>query len=78
MNPLAKTPKTQDQLFENLPELLTPDLVATALHTTRATVYQWHSRPRKYAVPDGFFIKLGRKLLIRRDVLKIWVFSRGS
>lgn len=62
-------------LFDNLAELLTPEMAAKALHTTRGTVYQWHSRPRRYGVPEGLFIKLGRKLLIRREVLKAWVLS---
>ena len=66
------------QLFENLSELLTPEMAAEVLHTTRATVYQWRSRPRKYGVPDGLFVTLGRKLLLRRDVLKTWVLSRCS
>jgi hypothetical protein len=67
---------SEDKLFDNLSELITPEIAAEVLHTTRATVYQWHSRPKKYDVPVGLFIKLGRKLLIRRDVLKTWVLSR--
>ena len=65
------------QLFENLPELLTPEIAARALQTTRGTVYQWHYRPKKYDITDGLFLKLGRKLLIRREVLKTWVLSRN-
>jgi membrane-bound lytic murein transglycosylase MltF len=78
LKPVTKESTTQGQLFENLQELLTPDMVAAALHTTRGTVYQWHSRPRKYGVPIGLFIKHGRKLLIRRETLKMWVLSRCS
>lgn len=67
-----------NQLFDNLPELITTKMVAEVLHTSRATVFQWHSRPRRYRVPEGLFIKFGRRLLIRRDVLKTWVLSRCS
>ena len=76
--PEASQPVAQSdqKLFDNLSELLTPEMVAEALHTTRATVYQWHSRPRKYRVPESLFLKLGRKLLIRRDVLRTWVLAR--
>ena len=66
------------QLFDNLPELLTPEMAAVALHTTKATVYQWRSRPSRYDVPEGMFIKHGRKLLIRRDQLRAWVLLRSS
>ena len=66
------------QLFENLSELLTPDMTAAAVHTTRGTVYQWHARPSRYHVPDGLFVKLGRKLLIRRDILRTWVLSTNK
>jgi hypothetical protein len=70
-----KNPRLQ-RLFENLPELLTPEMLAEVLHTTRGTVYQWKSRPKKYGIPDGLFLKLGRKLLVRREVLKAWVLSQ--
>lgn len=72
------TGKNHVLLFENLPDLLTPELAARALHTTRGTVYQWHYRPQKYSVIDGMFLKLGRKLLIQREVLKTWVLSRNG
>lgn len=65
-----------DTLFDNLSELLTPEMAAAALQTTRETVYQWNSRPLKYRIPDGLFIKMGRKLLVRREILKMWVLSR--
>lgn len=67
---------TDIKLFENLPELITPDQVAQVLHTTSGTIYQWKSRPRRYGVPDDLFLKFGRKLLVRRDALKAWVLSR--
>lgn len=67
-----------ENLFSNLSELLTTEMVAEALHTTKGTVYQWHSRPRKYGVPEGMFLKHGRRLLIRREVLRSWVLSRCS
>ena len=69
---------TGPQLFENLAELITPEQAATALQTSRGMIYQYHSRPRKYEIPEGLFLKLGRKLLVRRDVLKTWVLSRSQ
>lgn len=79
MKPTPIKPTSSDKLFDNfIFELLTPEMVAEMLHTSRATVYQWKSRPKKYGVPDGLFVKFGRKLLVRREILKTWVLSCPS
>jgi hypothetical protein len=65
-----------EQVFENQPKFLTPKALVALGMVARDTVYDWHYRPDKYGVPEGMFLKNGRKLLIRTDMFKKWFISR--
>ena len=68
----------QESIFDNLPEFLSPDQVCKVLPFTTKTIYDWRYRPAKYKTPEDLFVPFGRKILIRRDVLKKWVNSRNA
>jgi hypothetical protein len=63
-------------VFANLPPLMSTDDVAAFSRTTKLTIYDWHYRPDKYRVPPGMIIKFGRKMLIDRDIFKVWFQTR--
>lgn len=67
-------------LFENLPELIVPELAAEVLGKSVKTLYDWNYRGqmRKKKVPHNLFIKIGGGLYMRRDTLIEWVSSRDS
>lgn len=67
-----------DSIFDNLPKLLRPHHVEEHFGTPRATVYDWHYRPGKYAVPEGMILKDGRKLVLVASRYKTWLISRLS
>lgn len=75
-NTSVKSPQTS--FFENLPAFLTTAEVVALTRAKRATVFDWHYRPYKYKCPEDLFHKVGRRLLVRRDVLLTWFFSRTS
>lgn len=60
-------------LFENLPELLKPEAVASILSVSIKTIYDWHYRRKQKKVPDHLFLKINRLLYLRRDVLREWI-----
>ena len=65
-----------DEIFENQPKFLSPEKAAELSSSSRVTVYDWKYRPEKYAIPNGMFVKFGRKVLIRTDIFKQWFISR--
>jgi hypothetical protein len=65
-----------DQIFENQPDIIPPKVVASILSMSCETIYEWKARPHKYGTPPDLFIKIGRKLYLRRETLKTWVISR--
>lgn len=67
-----------DTLFENQPKLLSSDGAALLISCSRDTIYDMNYRPAKYGIPDGMFLKNGRKLLVRTDRLKNWFISRNG
>lgn len=68
----------QFSFFDSLNRILTPDQAASVIASTRSTIYDMHYRPSKYNVPEGMFLKNGRKLLVRTDKLKDWFISRNE
>lgn len=67
-----------DLLFDNLPELITPDQIAERGIASVKTTYDWKYRPRKYNTPNGLFApkrKASSPNKIYRDVLKEWLIS---
>ncbi len=67
----------RDQLFDNLPDYISPSDVVRILPIALSTVYDWVYRPAKYSVPEGLIIKFGRRVFIRTAELKKWLMSRG-
>ncbi len=65
------------KLFDNLPELLKPEAVASLLGLSVKTIYDWHYRRRLKKVPDHLFLKFNRLLYLRRDVLQTWLIAQN-
>jgi len=65
------------KLFENLPELIKPTAAAAILGISVKTIYDWRYRLKQRKIPDGFFVKVNRSLLIRTKILKQWIASQN-
>tara|TARA_R110002049_G_scaffold274186_3_gene452129 strand:+ start:1481 stop:1690 length:210 start_codon:yes stop_codon:yes gene_type:complete len=67
-------------LFDNLPDLIAPDMAARFLNKSVATLYDWKYRgkTRKDKIPSNLFTKIGGGLYLRKDVLQSWVMNRSS
>lgn len=68
------------RLFENLPELIVPEVAAKVLGKSVKTLYDWNYRGqmRKYKIPFDLFIKIGGGLYMKRDALIKWVNRNSS
>ena len=64
-------------LFENLPELIKPEAVASLLSVSVKTVYDWRYRQKLRKVPEGLFLKFNRQLYLRSEVLRQWIRSQN-
>jgi hypothetical protein len=71
-------PLINDPLFENLPELIKPQLAANTLGISIKTIYDWHYRGKTRNVPEDLFIKINRLLYIRKTALKRWINSQNQ
>ena len=71
-------PLINDPLFENLPELIKPQLAAKTLSISIKTIYDWHYRGKTRNVPEDLFIKINRLLYIRKTALKRWINSQNQ
>lgn len=62
-------------LFENLPDLINPELAARILHKSVKTLYDWNYRgkTRKRKIPSNLFLKLGGGLYVRKNILLQWI-----
>ena len=63
--------------FENLPELMRPENLASILGMSTKTIYDWRYRQRERKVPKDLFVKFNRSLFIRTDVLRKWIASQN-
>lgn len=64
-------------LFNNLPELMKPELVANVLGLSVKTIYDWNYRQKTRNIPEGLFIKINRLLYLRTTVLRNWINSQN-
>jgi hypothetical protein len=64
--------------FENLPELLRPEFVASALGISKFTIYDWRYRQDQRGAPKDLFVKFNRHLYLRTSVLKRWIASQNA
>jgi predicted DNA-binding transcriptional regulator AlpA len=72
-----ETKRKVKTLFDNKNRrFLTTEQVAEYLHISVRTVYDWRQHPERYRLPVGFFVKLGRRLLIDCEVLESWIIAR--
>lgn len=68
----------ESSLFDNLPEVLTADQVASLLSLKRNTIYQWKWKRKMIKdLPEDFFIGEGKPLRIRTSALKKWLALRS-
>ena len=69
-----------EEIFKNLPELITSEFAAKVLKKSVSTLYDWNYRgkTRKNRVPSNLFVKVGGGLYLRKDVLIEWAFKRSS
>ena len=69
-----------DKLFENLPDLIIPEVAAELLNKSVKTLYDWNyrGRTRKRKIPSNLFLKVGGGLYLRKDVLCSWISNRSS
>ena len=63
-------------LFDNLPKFIRPKQVGELLQYSQSTVYDMKLRPQSYGIPAGMFLKEGKRVLVRTDILKAWFMSR--
>jgi hypothetical protein len=61
--------------FENLPEVIRPDVAASVLGISKETIYDWHYRQKLKNIPPTLFFKINRLLYLRRDELRKWIVS---
>ena len=68
------------KLFDNLPELIAPELAAKVLNKSVKTLYDWKYRgkTRKTKIPSNLVTKIGGGLYVRKDILLLWVSDRSS
>lgn len=68
--------KNAFQLIKTDKVLLTPEEVMDLLGCSRATIYDWKYRGRRQGIPEGLFVKVGRRIRIRSEVLNLWIRDR--
>ncbi|WP_407652939.1 helix-turn-helix domain-containing protein [Bdellovibrio svalbardensis] len=78
MNPAPGAESERFSLFENLKALLTPNEVCELLGISIKTIYDWKYRGALRGVPRELFVKLNRRLFIRTDILRKWIFSQNG
>lgn len=67
-----------DPIFENLKGWMRPKDVAEVFGISVWTIYTWKYKGKLLGVPDGLFVKFGRGLYIRTDVLRRWISSQNQ
>lgn len=68
----------EDLLFDNLPEIIKPDILANYLSVSVKTIYDWRYRGQTRNIPSDLFIKINRLLYIRKTVLLRWINSQNK
>jgi len=70
--------KKDQVLFENLPDVIKPNVAASVLGLSVKTIYDWNYRQVEKGIPNNLFLKVNRLLYIRTDVLKQWIVSENA
>ena len=66
------------KLFNNLPKLIRPKVLARELDIAVATIYDWKYRAKMRKIPENLFLKIAGRLYIRTDVLGFWITSENA
>lgn len=64
--------------FDNLPELLRPEKVASLLGISIRTIYSWRYRQKQKRVPEGLFLKFNRILYLNTKILRMWIAHQNA
>ncbi len=80
---LNRTRESEDSFssqtfFDNLPELLRPEKVASLLGLSIRTIYSWRYRPHQNRVPEGLFLKFNRILYLHTKTLRTWIAHQNT
>lgn len=67
-----------DERYKKLPELLSPLEVSKLLRVNVKTIYDWKYRAKAYKPPQDLFHHFGKRVGIRKTVLRQWWFNRNS
>ena len=65
-------------LFDNLPEIIKPEVLANYLSISVKTIYDWRYRGQTRSIPSDLFLKINRLLYIRKAVLLRWINSQNK
>lgn len=71
-------PADSELFFDNLPELVRPEVAATALGLSVKTIYDWRYRQKQLRVPEDLFVKFNRFLYLKTPILRHWITSQNS
>ena len=65
-------------LFDNLPEIIRPNIAAKLLGVSVKTIYDWRYRQKTRNIPDDLFLKINRFLYVRTSALKKWINTQNK
>jgi len=67
-----------NELFDNLPKLIRPEVLSKHLDVSVNTIYDWRYRGKMRNIPTDLFFKISGKLFLRKDVLVQWLYQETS
>lgn len=68
--------RESESLFDNQENWLRPSEASARFRIPVATLYDWRYRAEEKGIPRGLFMKDGRNLKIRKDLLRQYLASR--
>ncbi len=75
---ITETRNSFNQLFDNLPKLIRPEVLSKHLGVSISTIYDWRYRGKMRNIPANLFFKISGKLFLRKDVLVQWLYQETS
>lgn len=78
INADLKIDRSIAELFNNLPKLIRPKILARELDIAVATIYDWKYRAKMRKIPENLFLKIAGRLYVRTDVLSLWIMSGNA
>ncbi len=74
----AQKESSLGSFFENLPDLIRPQIAAKVLGVSVWTIYDWHHRHKLKRIPPTVFLKINQMLYLHRDELRKWITSLNA